>query len=68
MWVNDWESFEVGIMGRVEVDNWKGRALGRTWLRILKSPVLIKEQFGESYYESGAKIFKKLREEMSRSF
>ena len=65
MWANDWENLEVGIMERVEADNWKERALGRTWLRILKSPVVIKEQFAKSYYESEAKIFKKLREEMS---
>lgn len=37
--------------------------MGRTWLRILKSPVIIKEQFGESYCESEAKI-KKLKEEI----
>lgn len=31
----------------------------------MKSPVVIKEQFAKSYYESEAKIFKKLREKMS---
>ena len=31
----------------------------------MKSLVVVKEQFVKSYYESGAKIFKKLREEMS---
>ena len=45
----------------------RGRALERIWLRILKSLVIIEEQFGESYCESEAKVFKKLEEEMSRS-
>lgn len=56
-------SLEVDIIGRVVVDNWKAMVLERTWLRILKLPVIIKEQFGESYCESGTKI-EKLKEEV----
>lgn len=41
-----------------------GKSIGKNSAGGLKSPVIIKEQLGKNYCETGAKVFEKSREEM----